>query len=808
MHEYRKGRTQWRPEHDEEVIVHDQEVTVGCNGALIRGHRGPNDVGRDSAQGRTLVNSFRTLLLGGAALALLAGPALAQTSPAPAPAPAPAQEPPAQQAEPEPDEADEAEESATSLGEVTVTGRASDVRTSIDSVSYSLADDLQAQTGSLAEALRNVPSVEVDPDGNVSLRGDANVTILVDGRPSTQFNGPSRGQMVQQIPASQYARIEVMTNPSAAYSPEGSGGVINLISRPNAVRPGNTTTGSLRANIGDNGRYNFGGNIAHVIGGKTTLTADIGVRHDAFIQEIERLRTRFDAGSGRFLEARQSQNIEGDSDNIFVRFAAEHNLDDKTQLTAEVRHVDVDNLADAIDVYEADAAGGGLAAAYVRNSSGGFAGQFSGGSARVLRRFDGAGHEWSNEVRFDRNRFTFGFDTVVDQQIPPSPLSYEDVENRNRQNQLGLTSAYVRPLADGGRLRLGYELQAVDLELDNFVARGPAPGALTPDPIVSNEFHVDQAVHALYATWEKPFTEALSAQFGLRLEQANIDLDQVTTGIRSSNDYFRAYPTMHLAYTIGEGESLRASYSRRIQRPGPQELNPFLTYQDNLNYRSGNPDLLPQETDSFEVMWQKRVQQTFYQATLYHRDTQDAFTPVTTDLGNGVFLTRPENLGSSRSTGIELVANGALHPTLRYNASINLYRQEIDAAGLPGAVDREGESVSGRLTLNWSPTQNDFLQVSGIWAGDQLLAQGVREQATLVNLGYRRKLNRDWSFQATVRDLFDEFGSTSTIETPTFTDRTSVLFGGRAAYIGLTWSFGSGQRRPEQFDFSAPTTGN
>lgn len=743
--------------------------------------------------------SFKFILLVGTALVTSSGAAFAQsTTP-----PAPQTPPPAQQPAPAPEE--EAEEETT-VEEVVVQGRVTDVRTSIDSVSYSLADDLQAQTGTLAEALRNIPSVEVDPDGNVSLRGDAGVTILVDGRPSTQFNGPSRGQMVLQIPASQYARIEVMTNPSAAYSPEGGGGVINLISKPNAVRQGQTTTGSIRANIGDDGRWNVGGNIAHVIG-KTTLTADVGVRHDAFDQEIERLRTTFDAGSGQFLEARQTQDIAGEVDVVFLRFAAEHNLDDRTQLVAEVRHHDVSTNADVLDLYEADDAAGGIASAYTRTSNGGFSGQFSGATARVLRRFDDQGHEWTNEVRFDRNAFEVGFDTSIDQRVPASPITYEVIGNQNDQDMLGITSAYVRPFSDGGRLRLGYELQAFNLELDNAVARGPSPTALVPDPIVSNEFHVDQAVHALYATWEKPFSEKLSAQFGLRLEQANIDLDQVTTNIQSSNDYFRAYPTMHVSYTIGEGETLRGSYSRRIQRPGPQELNPFLTYQDSFNYRSGNPDLLPQETDSFELSWQKRVQQTFYQATLYYRDTRDAFTQVTTDLGGGVFLTRPENLGSSTSTGIELVANGALHPTLRYNASINAFRQQIDAAGIPGATDREGDSVSGRLTLNWSPTQNDFLQVSGIWTGDQQLAQGVRETAQLVNLGYRRKLNKDWSVQVTVRDVFDEFGAVTDIATPTFTDRTSQSFGGRAAYVGLTWSFGSGQRRPEQFDFSAAPTG-
>ena len=750
------------------------------------------------------MTSFRLFLLVGAATA---GTAVAQPqTPAQTPAQTPTPARPAPQT-PAPAPAPTApQEAASAVDDVVVTARPTDIRTTSEGTSYSLADDLQAATGTLAEALRNIPSVEVDPDGNVSLRGDANVTILIDGRPASQFNGPSRGQLLQQIPAAQYARIEILTNPSAAYSPEGSGGVINLISKPTTVRPGQTTTGSLRANIGDTGRYNVGGSLSHV-NGPTTLSADFGVRHDAYLQELTRLRTRFDAGSGRFLEARQSQNVEGDSDSVFVRLAVEHNLDARTQLTADVRHTDVDSFADSLDLYQADAAGGGIASAYRRVSGGGFQGQFSGASARILRRFDDAGHEWSNELRYDRNRFGIDLATLADRLIPVAAPFSEFLSNQNRQDQIGFTSAYVRPMADGGRLRLGYERQALTLDQDNLFARGATPATLVADPVVSNEFRLDQTVHAVYATLERPFGDKLTAQFGLRLEQADLELNQVTTGLRSSQDYFRAYPTLNVSYQLDETRTLRASYGRRIPRPGPGDLNPFLTYQDNLNRRSGNPDLLPQETDALELIWAYRQQQTFYQATLYYRDTRDAFTPVTTDLGGGVFLTRPENLGASTSTGLELVANGALHPTLRYNATINVFRQEIDAAGLVGTVDSEGESVSGRLTLNWTPTQADFLQVSGVWGGEQLLAQGTREQSTLVNLGYRRKLSASWSLNVTVRDAFDDFGSTTTIVTPAFTDRADQVFGGRAAFIGLTWNFGGGQRRPEQFDFAAPTTG-
>lgn len=405
------------------------------------------------------MTSFKLLLLVGTALATSSGAALAQTSPtqqtprpAPAtaptaspqtPAPAPAatsQTPPATEAAPPAED----EEEATALSDVVVTTRPADVRTSIDSTSYSLANDLQATTGTLADALRNVPSVEVDPDGNVSLRGDANVTILVDGRPSTQFNGPSRGQMIQQIPADQYARVEVMTNPSAAYSPEGSGGVINLITKPTTVKPAVTTTGSIRANIGDAGRYNLGANIAHV-NGKLTLSADVGLRHDGFVAEVERVRDTLDTGSGQFLQSRTTQQNDGNSDSLYVRLAAEYNLDTNTQLVAELRHTDVDSDVDAVTLYEADAWGGGVASAYRRATSGGFEGQFSGATARVVRRFGEQGHDWTNEIRFDRNEFTFGGDTFADQLIPAATPFFETVNNQNSQDQLGITSAMCVP---------------------------------------------------------------------------------------------------------------------------------------------------------------------------------------------------------------------------------------------------------------------------------------------------------------------------------------------------------------------------
>lgn len=749
------------------------------------------------------MTSIRFLLLVGTALATSAGAAFAQT-PVPAPAPAQTTPPPAAQTPP----AEDKDEPASALGEVVVRGRANDIRSSIDSISYSVAEDLQTAAGTLADALRNIPSVEVDPDGGVTLRGDPGVTILIDGRPSALLAGPSRGQTLLTMSAAQYSRIEVMTNPSAAYSPEGSGGVINLITKPNVVRPGATTTGSIRAAVGDNGRYNFGLNAAHTAD-KLTLTADGGFRHDTFVQETARIRERFDAASGRFLEARQAQTTEGASDNAYLRLGADYRLDPKTQLTGELRYTEVNNEAESLDAYEADNAAGAVGSAYRRQGDSEFSGQFAGVTGRVLRRFDDQGHEWSNELRLDRVRGGFFTDALTDQRFPPAPSVYETVELANNVDQLGLTSAYTRPMADGAKLRAGYDLRLVALELDNRVLRGASPSTLVLDPLVSNDFHIDEAVHGLYATLERPFGEKFSAQFGLRLEYVARDIDQATSGIQQSSSYLSPYPTLHLQYAIDDTQSLRGSYSKRVQRPNPSQLNPFLTYQDPLNYTSGNPDLEPQETDSFEVMWQRRVDQTFYQATVYYRDTTGAFTPVSTDIGGGVLLTRPENLGARSDLGLELVANGRLHPTLRYNASANLFRQEIDASNIPGGVSSEATVVSGRVNLNWQPTTADFIQVSTVWNGEQLLAQGTRDASTLVNLGYRRKLSETLSLQLTVRDVLDDFGDATTLDTAQFRDRTVRSFGGRTGFIGLTWNFGQGQRPQEpQFDFAAPTTGS
>ncbi len=744
---------------------------------------------------------LKTILMASAALAAVGSPALAQTAPAQTPPAQPApQTPPAQQEEPE--------AQSDAVTDVVVTGNRQETRTSIDSVSYSLANDLQATTGSLADALRNVPSVDVDPEGNVSLRGDGNVTILVDGRPSGILSGQGRGQAILQLPADQYARIEVMTNPSAAYSPEGSGGVINLITKPTAPRPGRQTTGSIRVNVGDDGRWNAGAS-GSIQENRLTLSGDVNYRTDPITIDFERIRDQFDPGTGAVVSTTTTdQRIENDQSGVFARATAEYRLTDRTQLTGELRGNAFEGEGNYDAQFRTINAAGTTTSAFSRGGSNDFRFENWGATARVLHRFDDAGHEWSNELRYDENSNEFGGLARTRFTTPVAPEIFERTEQEGRQPTLGFTSAYVRPFAEGGQLRLGYELNRQETEQDFRFLRGPSEAGLAPVPAFNNSFEAEQTVHAWYATWERPLTEQFSAQLGLRLEQADIEITDLTGGVSAEQDYFKAYPTAHLQYKLSETQTLRASYSRRIARPQPQQLNPFVAFQDPQNLRSGNPDLAPQETDAFEVMWQMRQGQTFYMATAYLRDTDGAFTEVARDIGGGVLLTRPENLGSRRDTGVEFTASGPLTSTLRYSGAVNVFRQEIDSTGIPGGGNREGTFASGRLNLNWQATPNDFVQVSGFWQGEQLLAQGTREAGGMLNIGYRRKLTDNLSFNFTGRDVLGTFNNDTVFRTPAFREEFNQDINLTAFYVGLTWTLGNGQRRqPEQFDFSTGPTG-
>jgi outer membrane receptor protein involved in Fe transport len=730
----------------------------------------------------------RSVWLATAAVVILASPALAQQPSAPPPAAKPPAAP-----------VDKAPEPPT-VGEVRVEGAPPPVRTSIDRNSYSVANDLQATTGSISDALRNVPSLEVDVNGNVALRGDPNVTVLIDGKPSGQFEGENRAQALQNLPADQIDRVEVITNPSAAFDPNGSAGIINLITKKTR-KPG--MNGTVRANVGSQGRQNAGVSASYR-SGKVTLSGDANVRHDSIKQDFRREREITEA-TGVVRESLQDGTQGGRINVASLRGGLDYDLDKDTRASFEVRYNRFDFRDRSYETF-AETAGGRLTESYDRF---GLTNQDSEQVAATVRLHHSFGDDHTLDLDFGQDRNTFSqrraATSVLRTATGPTPFEFIRGEADFRKTTAKLE--YARPLPGSAKLKLGYSLEADDNDYVNSGLRGQSAATASPDPALINTFLFDRQVHALYGTYERPFGK-LSVLAGLRLEVTPIDLNQVTQAIKARNDDTSLYPSLHLSYALTDDQKLKASYSKRIQRPNPFDYNPFRVYQDPQNFRAGNPALEPQKTDSYELGYEYRKAGQIYQATAYYRDVRDSVTDVVRDLGGGVFLTTRDNLGKSRTAGLELVANGRFSRTLTYNLSGNAYWTEIDGrgAGVGGRV-RDGWTMSGRGNLSWQATSADFLQLNVFLNGERLLPQGFQKPMGAVNFGYRHKFNDRLSAVATVQDVFSTIKFKAVIDTPALRDVQVFEPQARGVFVGFTYAFGGGKPRDQGFDFGGGGAG-
>jgi len=694
-------------------------------------------------------------------------------------------------------------EAGKTVQEVTVTGASSQgLRTEADRRSYGIAGDLQTTTGSIGDALRNVPSLSVDVQGNVSLRGDPNVTIMVDGQPSGQFRGEGRAAALQNLPADQFERVEVITTPSAEFRPDGSG-IINLISKK-VRKPG--YSGSMRATYGSEGRYTGGINGGYN-SGKLALAGDASIRHDP--QKFRQTEAREGLqGAAGPVGSQSLANTRGQGQILSGRASADYDLDPKTRVGVELRgnRMKIDN--DGYGQEVARDSSGALTRLYDSIGTVDFTRRNAAATTTFKRKFEGD-NNLSLSLRLERTEFDNRSQSDIATRLPAPSGLYEDIRFDTRQDEVEAKADYVRTFEGGSKLKAGADLTLQDYGSDFRVQRGTAPGSVASLPGLSNQYRYEFVSPGVYATYERPIGD-LTVLAGLRLQAVDIDILQVTTGETFGQNRLNAYPSLHLSYRLNDEQQATLAYSRRIQRSNPEDLNPFRAYVDPSNARQGNPDLQPQKIHSFEAAWQLRKGPTYYLATLFYRDARDIPTDVFTDLGSGVLLRRRENLGERKSGGLELVANGRITPQLTYNVSGNATWNQIDAGNLGFSGKRSDVSLGGRGTLNWQATPKDFLQVSGnVWGG-QLTPQGNVKAYGFLNLGYRHKFTDDLSLVMTAQDVLKTSDYVVVVDTPDLRLRRRSAGNMRAVFIGFTWAFGGEGKRPKDpgFDFGGGPPGS
>jgi outer membrane receptor for ferrienterochelin and colicin len=679
---------------------------------------------------------------------------------------------------------------------VVVTTQKLAVETLIDRKVYSVTADVQSTFGAVSDVLNAIPSVDVDPDGKVSLRGDSNVLILIDGKPSTQFSGSAAGDNLQSIPAKDIERIEVITNPPAQFKADGTAGVINIITRKK--RP-EGLAGSLQGSLGSGGRSVVGTDASYSSG---PLTASVtgGFRHDVRQRMVDSDVHALATPVAQPLDSNSSLNERIRRQVPMVGASAEYALDDRQSVRGSVNWMERGGLRTYTQLNNSATPSGVLTSSSQRMSAGHDPETDHDEKLGFSRKLARPGEEIDISVHRSTSRQREHYDYTNDSFIPPAAPYYNNLNLREDRTTTELGADYALPFSKMQSLKLGYAFEQDDFRYGNAGNNvDPVTGIQMVDPNITNDFRFRQEINAGYASYQATLG-AWSALAGLRAELTHTDAQQLTNNVSNSGSYFRIYPSIHVDRSLSDETTLSFGASRRVSRPDPSYLDPYVDHEYTPNLRSGNANLQPQYTQSYEVGYGFEGRGLAYQVTGYYRRNRDSVTDVTEYLGNGVSLTTKANLPKNDSAGLEFTSSGHIVPKLGYSLSGNLFYGQIDATalGVPGLRSTTG--VDAKLKLDYRPTSADSVQLIVTRTDKRLTPQGYVSAINIVNVGYKRQIKTDLTGIVTVSDVFNGQRYERFESTPTFTGDYLRAVRGRVLYVGLIYSFGS-TKKDKQANF-------
>lgn len=685
---------------------------------------------------------------------------------------------------------------------LTVTAEAAPAGFAPDRNTYSTRDMPATQGGNASDVLRNVPAVEVDQDGKPSLRGNQNVAVQINGRPSP-MTGDQLGSFLQQLPANMVERVEVIPNPSARYEPEGMAGIINIVLKQNADLG---LSGGFITGVGTGGRYNGSGNLGWQ-SGPLTLYGSYGFRRDTRQNEGSNYLERYATAGGDpvfFL----NQAVDGDFDMTSHLFngSADYKLGERDVLSATGMVSRGSFTNDNLNTYAERDGSNALVRRYLGQNVTDFSDLTFDGSLSFKRTITPQQHELSAEVRFNRN----DHENTNDFTEQTLTLAGDDLGTPLLQTRLtdAVTSAYsaqvdyARPFAERTKLETGYKgtLRGLDNDLgvsefDPAQNRWVASGE-------SNAFEYDETVHAGYAVLNQGVGK-VDLQAGLRAEYTDREFFLRNTGETYPKDYWSFFPSGLAAFNLDAQRQLRLSYSRRIQRPDTRLLNPFGFTEDQRNRFQGNPELEPEYTQSLELAYQHSFPMGSLQVTPFFRRTEGAIRRIREVRGDTT-ISSFANLDNSDSYGTDV--NGSLRlGKVSGFASVSAFRTVTEAGTLGDNYSSDGFGWSARISGNVAITPRLDAQAFVMYRAPMDVEQGRIGAMTFSNLSLRQKVMGDkGSLSLRVMDPFNRMSFSSRTTDPMYLQLNERQFNGRAAYLTFSYNFGQQPRLRNRPPAEAP----
>ncbi len=662
----------------------------------------------------------------------------------------------------------ELEIAAETLQEVELVGERTEVEIRLDKRIYNVGKDITVRGGSVADVLDNVPSVSVDVEGNIALRGNENVRILINGKPSGLV-GLSGPQGLRSLPAESIEKVEVVTSPSARYEASGTAGILNIILKKEELE-------------GFNGSFILNGGFPTTYGGNATLNWRTKKLN---LFSTTSLRNSESRGGGIF----ESENfnpvrfVNEDRDyqrfrnSIFFNLGAEYFFNDKTSLTVsgfvrksnnesnnttEIENLNASGLViDRFGRYQFEEE--------VDNSQ-----QFT---ANFTKKFDEKGHELIIEFQTEASG-----EDESDLAENTSTFNQES-ETLEDQSRTLLQMDYVWPVNENTQFELGYRgnfsTQETEYNVFDLLESGR-----TPNVQLTNFLGFTQNVNAAYTQFGQKI-EQFSYLMGLRMEKTHIEIDQRTSNIYKEKDYTDWFPTLNLSFEFSEKENITLGYSRRIRRPRSWSLNPFRSLTSLTFFREGNPDLDPSYSNLYDLGYLKRWDKFTFNGSIYYQKATQVIERITEATGELVvvsedplvelpqFRSTSINLSENARTGTEFTLTYTPKRRVRISGNFNIFNSETIGSYKGVALDREIISWFARLNSSFPMPFGINTQFNGFYFGPRANAQ-TESKGIVTFSGALNKpmLNDKATLSFRVSDILNSSKRKSTTETADFRNYT------------------------------------
>ncbi|MEZ5013269.1 MAG: TonB-dependent receptor [Chitinophagales bacterium] len=675
------------------------------------------------------------------------------------------------------------------LGEVVVTGSKKVVETIPGGIVYNADQVLSNANGTVLDMLKNVPNIIVDKDEHVTIRGNAGVNVMVDGVP-LNMSGDDLTNFLKQIPSDMISSVEVITTPGAKYDAAGSAGILNLKTKKQNT---NGKNGTVKVGGGTLGSYE--GSVNYYMNqNKVRFSAAYNYNHNVFRSDAYSLRENYDNPDYLYLYDEHFDQ-DGNSDNHLAKVNLDYLFNDKNTLGGSLSYGRKSGIFSIDDNLITEYADGMISGSYRALLHYDFDGDNYSANTHYNHDFSKQGHN----IAFDLNYSSYAHNRDI-----PSSADFYDADGniipglstmRNDATDFNVSifsgkSDYVLPLNEKSKLETG--IKYTQTQTDNILVASVYDDMLEwqPDPDVSNAFYYTEAVSAAYANYSGGWKQWTYAA-GLRLENTDIHTESPTADATYNRNYTDLFPSGNIKYGFTKGGDLSLDYSRRIERPVYQWLNPFVDKSTPYTWFTGNPELKPYYTDALTLSYSKFIKGKHYvMGSIFYQHMDDIFTQYFEYAEGGVYYMTIKNINSQTNTGASAMVQSGAAKWLDVLVNMSVFRNDVnnDLAG----VDIESKyTFTAYSSLTFKFWKGTRFQLTGNYMSPSTNPQGYFNGFYSVEAGLKRSFLSDrLSVNLNVRDIFNSMEFSNTFVDAHFHTDFSFKPQSRIASISLSWKFG------------------